>query len=75
MKKTLAALLALTTLLASVSGCCVASGYQRAACRDACEKAETQQRVACGSMTGEAKTTCDAQTKTTHDTCMQACEH
>lgn len=74
MQRILAALIAGCLLVVTASGCCVASGYQKAACKDACEKADTQQKTTCASMTGAAKTTCEEHIKTSHDTCLKACD-
>lgn len=74
MKRLLAVLAALAVSSSLVTGCCVADGYKKAGCRDACNKAETQQVGTCASMGGEAKTTCEASAKTAHATCLEACD-
>lgn len=64
--------LALGIVLASViSGCC-GSGA-KAACQEACAQSEKQQKETCASMTGEAKTTCEAQIPKNIEECKKAC--
>lgn len=70
MKNTL--VLAVGIVLASViSGCC--GGGAKAACAEACKQSEESQKTTCASMTGEAKTTCEAQIPTNVAECKKAC--